>query len=155
RGLTDVRGIIHLHSVYSHDACDNEPLPNGQPAQPCHQDLRDGLCATHQDYAFLTDHSSSMSAQEWPVLFNMLPGDEPIMKNGVQVAARWACPDGSHIMAMVGGENDLMPIGLEHEVDPDPMMRDAIMTGHDHTSSDVFRQFGGLVLVAHGESHDI
>ena len=155
RGLTDVRGIIHLHSVYSHDACDGDPLPGGQPAQPCHQDLRDALCTTHQDFAFLTDHAASMAAQDWPLLFQPMPGDQAIMKNGVQIASQFACPDGFRVLAMVGGENDLMPIGLESEVDPDPTVRDQIMTGTDHTSSDVFRAHGALVLVAHGESHTV
>jgi hypothetical protein len=77
------------------------------------------------------------------------------MKDGVQIASQLACPDGFTVLAMVGGENELMPIGLEHEVASDPAVRDSIMTGTDHTSSDVFRQNGALVLVAHGESHDI
>ena len=31
RGLRVARGIIHLHSVYSHDACDYDPQPGGNP----------------------------------------------------------------------------------------------------------------------------
>src|SRR5262245_27226033 len=77
RGLRRVRGIIHLHSVYSHDACDGEPLPNGRPAQQCFQDLRDGLCRTHQDFALLTDHAASMCDHDWEDLFVPRPGDEP------------------------------------------------------------------------------
>ena len=37
------RGIVHLHSHYSHDACDGNPMPDGVPDEACLQDLRSGL----------------------------------------------------------------------------------------------------------------
>ena len=47
RGLQPARGIVHLHSPYSHDACDNmprDPLPLGAPNEACLDDLRSALC---------------------------------------------------------------------------------------------------------------
>ena len=76
RGLRDVRGIIHLHSVSSHDACDGNPRPKNMRAMPCYTDLRDGLCGTRQDYAMLTDHDDNMADQDWEELFTPMDGDE-------------------------------------------------------------------------------
>src|SRR5262249_2062431 len=69
RGLRVVRGITHLHSVYSHDACDNNPQPGGQPNAPCLADLRRGLCQTRMDFALLTDHATLMADTPFPDLF--------------------------------------------------------------------------------------
>ena len=98
RGLKTARGTIHLHSVRSHDACDGMPLPGGMPSQPCYQHLRDALCITHQDYAMLTDHDDSMADTAWADLFIPGPGDEPIMKGGMQVASRVSCADGHRVV---------------------------------------------------------
>src|SRR5437762_9463307 len=40
RGMLDLRGLIHTHSVYSHDACDNHPVVNGVRDPVCFEDLR-------------------------------------------------------------------------------------------------------------------
>src|SRR5438445_9308455 len=67
RGLVPARGIVHLHSPYSHDACDNmprDPLPLGVPNETCLDDLRSALCAEKIDYAALTDHNTSMGDEE-------------------------------------------------------------------------------------------
>src|SRR4029079_14923524 len=69
RGLVPARGIVHLHSPYSHDACDNkprDPLPLGTPNEPCLNDLRAALCAEKIDFAALTDHGTSMADEEFP-----------------------------------------------------------------------------------------
>src|SRR5688572_21470322 len=62
RGLTPARGIIHLHSPYSHDACDGVPRnKDGSINAECLQDLKAALCATRMSYAALTDHDDSMA----------------------------------------------------------------------------------------------
>src|SRR5690242_19544131 len=45
RGFLDLRGIIHAHSVYSHDACDGAPRDPSTDAinQPCLDDFRRDL----------------------------------------------------------------------------------------------------------------
>ena len=155
RGLRDVRGIIHLHSVYSHDACDGHPLVGGKPAQPCHENLRQALCATHQDYVMLTDHDGSMADQKWDDLFLPRPGDESVMGGGKHVASWLACPDGARILLQVGGENDVMPIGLEDHVAVEVEQRHALMNGTDAKSIAAFRSHGGLVAFAHTESKSL
>ena len=124
RGLRAVRGIIHLHSVYSHDACDGNPQPLGQPSAPCLRNLRKGLCATRQDFAMLTDHATHMGEAPWDKLFLTDPaaGDQTIREGGELVGGRMRCPDeaeqpGSHeVVITVGGENDLMPVGLHRHL---------------------------------------
>jgi hypothetical protein len=79
RGLLDRRGLIHAHSVHSHDACDGCPrtLPDGTcPAADytgptvinaaCFQQFRDDLCEARMDYIFLSDHGGSFDDTEYP-----------------------------------------------------------------------------------------
>ena len=61
RGLLDLRGLIHAHSPFSHDACDGEPLIDGLPDPVCMADLRRGLCQVQHDFAMFTDHDDSGS----------------------------------------------------------------------------------------------
>src|SRR5678816_848211 len=80
RGLTPARGIVHLHSPYSHDACDNAPRDaTGLPNEACLHDLRVALCADHIDFAALTDHDESMADEEFDTLFNMRGADQAVM----------------------------------------------------------------------------
>ncbi len=51
RGRAWKRGIIHVHSPYSHDACDGDPMPEGVVREDCLADLRAGLCAVAIDFA--------------------------------------------------------------------------------------------------------
>src|SRR5262245_3268001 len=55
RGLTPLRGIVHLHGPFSWDACDGDPRPGGVVDEACVEDLRRGLCDTNMDFAVLTD----------------------------------------------------------------------------------------------------
>jgi hypothetical protein len=147
--------VIHLHSVYSHDACDGDPMPGGAPAQPCHQHLRDGLCRTHADFAMLTDHDDSMADAHWESLFLPSEGDEPVTEASREVASWMRCADGTRVLVTVGGENALMPVGLEGHVAADLPMRHAIMTGSDRAAADAMRAAGAVVLVPHTESRSL
>src|ERR1051326_3196353 len=56
------RGIIHLPSPYSYDACDNRPREtSGEVKEDCLLELREALCKTKMDFAALTDHDSSLA----------------------------------------------------------------------------------------------
>ena len=156
RGYTAARGIVHLHSVYSHDACDGMPrASNGVPNEPCLADLRAALCTTKIDYAALTDHDASMADEEFPALFSPRTGDAAVVVDGDQVASRMTCPDGHQVLISVGGENDLMPIMLHHHVPGTVAERHAIYNGVDAASMQAFRDAGGLDWIAHTEQHDL
>src|SRR5688500_12172083 len=78
RGLVPARGIIHLHSPYSHDACDGEPRDEatGDVDEDCLADLRAALCTTRMDYAALTDHDDTMADEAFETLFSLRADDE-------------------------------------------------------------------------------
>jgi hypothetical protein len=154
RGLTAARGIVHLHSPFSHDACDGKPRDEntGVPNEPCLQDLRAALCTTRIDFAALTDHDASMADEEFQTLFSMRSGDTPVMLGTDQIASRIHCDDGHQVLVSIGGENDLMPIMLDRHPPGTISERHAIYNGNDAAAAAAFRTAGGLVWVAHTES---
>ncbi|MBI4821192.1 MAG: hypothetical protein HY791_33340 [Deltaproteobacteria bacterium] len=116
RGLRDVRGLVHAHSVFSHDACDDEPVKNGERDPVCFDDFRRGLCQSKHDFVFLTDHPSDFAGTpfEQALLFRSARGDELLDSNGTPVASRLKCEDGSPgAVILPGSESDLMPVGLD------------------------------------------
>lgn len=153
RGLSPARGIVHLHSPYSHDACDGDPRPGGAPNEPCLADLRAALCTTRIDFANLTDHDDTMADEDFSKLFSMRGTDQAVMRGGMQVASRILCDNGHQVLVTVGGENDLMPIMLDRHVTAATVAeRHGIMNGNDAATAAAFRDAGGLVWVAHTES---
>ena len=153
--MTPARGIVHLHSPYSHDACDDDPRPGGAPNEPCLAHLRDALCTTKIDYANLTDHDDTMADEEFTTLFSMRGTDTTVMRGANQIASRIHCADGHTVQVTIGGENDLMPIMLDRHVTGSVSERHAIYNGNDAAASAAFRDAGGLVWVAHTESKEI
>src|SRR4051812_10598208 len=122
RGLRDARGILHLHSVYSHDACDGNGLPGGAPNTECLAHLRAAICTNHLDFAMLTDHPPHFAEHEFAEDLLLAPGDAPIMKNGAPVANLAACAGDAtqKVLIMAGHEgNNMSPLGLERHVDGD------------------------------------
>ena len=77
RGFLDVRGLIHAHSIYSHDACYEEPWLEDDPNAACLSDFRAGLCDSGHEFAFLTDHPDSFAEHDFPdvLLFDEQQGD--------------------------------------------------------------------------------
>lgn len=157
RGLTPARGIVHLHSPYSHDACDNMPRDPTTRAvnEPCLADLRSALCVDKIDFAALTDHDDTMADEDFPTLFNMRGTDAPVMVNGNQVASRITCDDGHQVLVTVGGENDIMPVMLDHHVPGTVQQRHDTYNGVDVAAMTAFRDAGALAWIAHTEQHPI
>jgi hypothetical protein len=156
RGLQPARGIVHLHSPYSHDACDNKPRDaSGVPNEPCLTDLRTALCADHIDFAALTDHDDTMADEDFPTLFNMRGTDVAVMVGGEQIASHMTCDDGHVVTWTVGGENDLMPVMLHHHVPGTVQERHDTYNGSDAAAVTAFRDAGALTWIAHTEQHPI
>lgn len=145
------RGIIHLHSHYSHDACDGEPMVDGVPREDCLADLRRGLCATGMDFAFVTDHPSYFAWQ--PYADTLLVRHEDEVVDGV--ANRMSCLDSTgteqRVLLMPGVEDELMPVGLRAQVSEDAEAADAVYNAADQATFDAERGAGALVLQAHTE----
>lgn len=154
RGLVPARGIVHLHSPYSHDACDGMPRDaSGTPNEPCLEHLRAALCKTHIDFANLTDHDDSMADEQFSTLFSMRGTDQAVMVNGEQIASKITCDDGHQVLVTVGTENNLMPIMLDHHVPGTVQQRHDIYNATDATSIAAMRDAGALIWIAHTEQH--
>ncbi len=158
RGLVAARGIIHLHSPYSHDACDGEPRDpvTGAVDETCLQHLRDALCAVRVDFAGLTDHDASMADEAFTTLL-LQRGDDQLVVDGLgnPIASRMTCGDGHQVLFTVGGENALMPVA----VDRHPELTGQLL--HDFYDADTpeamaeFRALQGLAWVPHSESRSL
>jgi hypothetical protein len=158
RGLTPARGIIHLHSPYSHDACDGDPKnDNGTIREDCLADLRAALCTVRVDFAALTDHDDSMADVDWgPEIFVARGADEPLLgMDGLPYASRVRCDDGHTFLLYVGGENDLMPIMLDRHPAGTVQERHDVYNANDAAAVETYRTLGGVAWIAHGESKDL
>lgn len=156
RGQRAVRGIVHSHSPYSHDACDGMGLDAaGEPVADCTADLRRGMCDAAEDYVFLTDHPDFMAQADFERLLFVESGDEPVTgAGGATIASRMTCDDGRHVLVMNGFEDELMALGLERHVPGTVEERSALYNGSDASTIDAVRAAGAVVAVAHTESRD-
>jgi hypothetical protein len=155
RGLVDVRGLIHAHSVYSHDACDDAPRDpmTGEIDQVCFEDFRRGLCQAKHDFVFLTDHDSSFSETEFPevVLHQKARGDQIVERDGSPVANWAACDDGSRALILPGCEAATMPVGLERHAGATKELRSAVYGSATAENVAALKALGAVSLVAHTE----
>ena len=155
RGLLDLRGLIHAHSIYSHDACDSAPRSDaGVYDQGCLDDFRRGLCQSQHDFVFLTDHPSSFTTVEFPeaLLYREARGDTLVTRGGAPVANFAGCPDGQKpALLMAGSEGEQMPVGLEHHVGATSDARRAVYNSLAADDLEKVKAAGAISLVAHTE----
>jgi hypothetical protein len=147
---------MHLHSPWSHDACDGEPLIDGHPDASCLADLRDALCSTAVDVAYLSDHPTHAALQPYDALFHAQPEDERIERNGHTIATRIPCPDGHTIMWRPGIEDELMPLGLEDHAAPGNLEESHRLYSEASLESiTALSASGAFVSMAHTEGKDL
>lgn len=154
------RGVMHLHSPYSHDACDEQGLMDGAPNPGCLADLRAAVCATGLDFAFLTDHPAHMQEQEFvaDLLYSEADGDELVMEGDAPVLNLLRCADDRRVALAVGYESThTLPLGLHHHVAPefyaglvdaDPLEVSTALVG-------ALKDAGAVVAIAHSEEEDL
>jgi hypothetical protein len=150
RGMLDLRGLIHAHSPYSHDACDGKPLIDGQPDPVCMADLRRGLCQSKHDFVMLTDHSESGHATPYPqvLLYDSELGDALVERAERPVASWMNCQD-SKLIVMAGMESGMMPVGLEHHIDA------RYNRPPSAEAAQAFKDAGAVVLLQHTEDWSV
>ena len=155
RGLLDRRGLVHAHSVYSHDACDGAPRDeSGAIDRVCLEDFRRGLCQAKHDFVMLTDDDDSLARTDFRelTLFDPARGDELIERDGRPVASRLACPDGTKALVLVGVEGGtMMPVGLEEHVAATEEERARVYRSKEAADLERLRAAGAVTLVAHTE----
>ena len=156
-GFVWARGLIHMHSVHSHDACDGDPKPNGEPNAPCLADLRAAVCSSGLDFMLLTDHPESFVevSFEEATLHDPSAGDRLIYAppsegdgalEGRVIGNALACPEGRSALIAPGSEGALMPVMLTSPPE-DP----AWYRARAPESVEALKAAGALVLHAHTE----
>lgn len=155
RGANDLRGIVHLHSPLSHDACDGHERAEFTDAH-CLADLRHGICATEQDFVFLTDHPAFFEEHEYPETLLYQPGDVLIMQDGKPVANWLVCPSGRRVLTQAGFEShSLMPLAMAEHVSQAVADRKALYDATDVTSVvRIGATTGAAIFIPHTESKD-
>jgi hypothetical protein len=146
RGLKDVRGLIHAHSHFSHDACDGEPVDEDGVRDPvCLEDFRRGLCQSQHDFVFLTDHGDSFNDTEYPDTLLFSPDRGDVLENDA-TANRITCDDGHSVVVMAGSENAMMPVGLERHLDDR-----SLYSARTPEAAAALHDAGAVILLAHPE----
>lgn len=160
RGHLDLRGLVHSHSVFSHDACDDAPVDEATGVRDpvCFEDFRRGLCEAKHDFVFLTDHADSFQNTEFPdaLLFRPERGDVLITHpdRSDPTANDSACEDGHRAIIMAGSESGLMPVGIEGH--PLPLAeRDALYGARTPKAAETLHGAGAVVLLAHPEDFTV
>lgn len=154
RDLVALRGVFHLHSPFSHDACDGRGFEEGKLDTACLDDLRRGLCDTRFDVAFLTDHPDYGDAQTFEGMFHPREGDTWV-REGDAVGRLVDCGDGQRVLWRVGFEDELMPVGLDRHVDEDQATRHELLNQSDAQAVAAMQAAGGKVMLAHTEGRDL
>jgi hypothetical protein len=137
------RAIVHLHSIYSHDACDNQEMD----LDVCMADFRAGLCNAGIDIAFVTDHPAHAAEQTFDDLLLAGQGDQVI--DGL--ANRMACPDGHTVLLLPGIEDEIMPLALDRQVTSDVTEADRIYNSVDPADMALVQAAGAISWQAHTE----
>jgi len=152
RGNATRRGIVHLHSPWSHDACDGDGILDGAPNADCLADLRMGLCDAGIDIAWLTDHPAHAAEQPYADRLHADPArDSWHAVDGVSAAVGWACEDGSEVLLRPGYEDTLMPLGMVHPLDADPLREGELARSDAAEAIAAMRAAGAVVAIAHTE----
>lgn len=155
RGAETRRLIVHLHSPWSHDACDGAGFEDGVFDESCLADLRRGLCEAGIDLAFVTDHPAHAGERPFAELMLSRAGDAAIEDGGALIGNRLRCDDGRAVAWMPGIEDELMPIGLRAHVSDDPAVNIDVYNRTDSEAFAAVMAAGAAPFVAHTEQRPL
>ena len=158
RGLVPVRAVIHVHSVFSHDACDGAPVDEaGRPNEACLARFRRAICTARLGAVFLTEHDRRLvAADSLADALLLREGDSRVLVDGELRATRIACalqPQGALIFP--GAENQLMPIALDSLPAGSREERRSFYDADTAGTADVYRRYGAVVLLQHAEDEPL
>lgn len=151
-GLPWLRTLIHMHSVYSHDACDKKPLKNGFPNERCLEDFRRALCEEHVDLVFVTEHRDELATISMAEMIPAREDDRLIVEDGAVVGAEHTCADGHRVTMYMGAENTMMPLGLTRHPEVVPGLNlEQTYNALSPEAARKFREAGAIVALSHAE----
>jgi hypothetical protein len=152
RGFTPLRAAIHVHSLYSHDACDRHPVDEaGRPNEGCLARLRRAVCSAHLDAVFLTEHDRRLAeADSLRDALLLREGDTPVFVEGRLAAKLQQCPGGSAVW-LAGAENTFMPIAFDSLPRGSFLEKQQFYDMAGPGAADSFRAYGAVVLLSHPE----
>ncbi len=149
RELTELRTITHVHSHWSHDACDNQPQPGGVPDEDCLQDLRDALCENRIDVSFMSDHPGHSNEADLVTMALLRQDDELLAFGEGGLANRMTCPSGHEVLLIPGIESGaMMPFGVQQHV-PELWSADGV------EAFEAMRATGAAMWINHTEGRDV
>ena len=155
RGFLPLRSILHFHSPYSHDACDGEGYDEGQLDEQCLAELRDGLCRTRIDLAYLSDHPDYAAWHPFEDILLFREDDQAVTVAGETVANRIQCANDHQTLLMAGIEDTLMPLGLDRHAAAYGKEAHDLYNSSGQEIFDAATLAGGLVFQAHPEERDM
>lgn len=169
RGYKEVRTIVHLHSAFSHDGCDEAGLDaDGVPNWTCVRRMKAALCAEHIGVAFMTDHPSHMREQPFEDLLYAEPDrGDVVLRDGDGAAwgVHYHCPEGQGgpdgTVVLVPGFEGTHTLGIglrRHLSDP---AHYGVSLATKTPAADIqavgadIEGAGGMLTVAHSEEDDL
>ena len=158
RGLEPVRAVLHVHSLHSHDACDEVPFDEaGRPNEPCLARFRRAICTARLGAVFLTEHDRYLvRADSIADALLLREGDRPILVDGKVRASRIDCGSGSDgALLFAGAENQLMPIAFDSLPRGSDEEQRAFYDADTAGTADVYRSYGAVVLLPHAEDEPL
>jgi hypothetical protein len=155
----EIHGVMHMHSPYSHDACDGQGLSAGVPNPSCLADLRAAPCKDGLDFIALTDHPEHMNevTPTENVLYNAAAGDTLLKdSSGAVIGNLLKCADGHTVLLTYGFEGDhTLPIAFaKHPTRYDGYVSSRPIAEVQSLVADLHAS-GALVALAHSEADDI
>lgn len=150
-GFQWARSVVHLHSPWSHDACDGVPKEDSERIAACLADFREAICATRLDAVFVSDHPDYAAFEDMVDLLWHQDGDVLILKDEAPIANRITCLNGHRPLYMTGFEDELMPVGMERHHSDNVEERHALYNEKSPEAVQAMVDMGAVVLVAHTE----
>lgn len=158
RGYQIVRTISHFHSVYSFDACDNNPMPNGAPDEVCNAQLIEAMCQNRVDFLFMTDHPDNMKDYDFRTMLLSTSQDLVLLNGngdayGKQIGS---CSNGFRPTVLLGFESQMMALGMTQHIESTPAARGS--TYGSETNAVRLRlanEADAVVIVPHTESRKL
>lgn len=167
RGYKALRGIIHAHSIYSHDGCAPDAPPLGSiESLKCENEMRLAPCISGIHFIMQTDHPANVASADFLDALHYRPEEgDAIMKDEEErpLANRVKCPEGSLVpyfyfyLGTEGGKKN-MPVALAG-----PVPQEVFSTGYadqvplEEAQAAIAKvhALGGVALAAHTEEDDI